>query len=436
MISTIKSNWKLYIIWALILVLCAMSVIWSGIFSLAAFALFAIAAVFFKTNDVFAILIGIMPFANIFKIGPNSTSFFTICGILIVGICIFNYKKFKTSFVASIVFLTAYLIFFSMGNLNALLIVKIIINFFIIYFATNILQKNDITNIAYMFSISVLIMLILSLNSNFFTHLIAYFEDINYYVDSSGSVSKDLIRNGGFLGDPNYCSMLVLVSLSLLAVLYYHKTVGIEFWIISIPTIILGFTTYSKSYFLCIAVFVVMLMFMVLYAKHKIMFALSVIGLIGVISLAISGKIEFINLILDRFNMKDLTTGRDELNVDFINYIFSNFKTMLFGESISSDRFVGAKNNVHNMYIELLFRVGILGSLLFVFTLIFSFNHPETAEKTQFKLVNLIPLLFILVMYTALAGVTGYELAYYMIIAYVAFNYNKLPKSQNVNIEG
>ena len=76
-------------------------------------------------------------------------------------------------------------------------------------------------------------------------------------------------------------------------------------------------------------------------------------------------------------------------------------------------------NNVHNLYIEILFRLGIIGGLLFIITIINCF--PK--KHTKCKLVNYLPTIFMLVMYMALAGMNDYGLFYYILLSGVSVLY-------------
>ena len=207
-----------------------------------------------------------------------------------------------------------------------------------------------------------------------------------------------------------------------------------EFWVLLGLLIPLGLLTYSKSYFLCIAAFILLTVVFVLFPKHKGWAVVSVIGIIVAIPVILSGKIGIFNTILARFSEGDLTSGRAELNELYMNYLWNNPAALFFGEGITADR-IANLNNVHNIYIESLFKLGITGCCLYVYVLLVSVNMRTKYTKKR-KIANYIPALFLAVMYYALAGIMMYELPFYIAIAFLAIDFPLLDedtaKQQNL----
>ena len=434
MITIIKQNKHIYLSVILILALISVSIVSSSLFTIIALALAVVGITFFRPSEAIVVLFALMPFANIFKLSPESMSLFTVLELFALLVFVFKCPKMKVTAFVSVSVLLVYIFLLSMNNLQILTIIKVIVGFMLIYFATIYIKKDDVRNIAYLLTISIAAMLLLCQHPGYFKYVEKYLSDLNYYVDSSGQVTE-MLRNSGFLGDPNYCAVLIIVALSLLCVLYYYKHIGVEFWIFSAILIPLGFLTYSKSYFLCIAMLVVLLIVFVLFPKHKGWAIISIISLGVVLSLSFSGKIEVLNMILLRFGENsDFTTGRGTLNQQYLSYIFENTKVLLLGEGICVDRYVGAHNNVHNIYIELFFKMGIIGSIIYLIILVSVFNKMSAVKSQKRKFVEYMPALFIAVMFGFLAGVLNYATPFYLIIAYVAFNYNSIPMREEVDM--
>lgn len=408
--------------WLLLILLISVGVLTTGLLSLVAFVIFGCFVLFSPANDTYSLLFGLLPFANIFKYQSGATSFFTICELLVVLVAIFKCKKIKTTFIFSILIFASYMLVSNLSNLNILIIVKVLLGFCLIYFITSNVKKEDVVNIAYLISASTIIMLLLSANNSYFAHIKPYLNDLNYVVDSSGHASE-IVRLSGFLGDPNYCGVLIIISVALLCVLYYYKKIKTEFWGFLAFLVPLGFLTYSKSYFLCISVLVLFLILFVLFPKHKGWAIVSVLAVIVVISMALSGKIEVFNVVLTRFSTGDIMSGRSELNDLYMTYILKNPSVLFFGEGIATDRISDASNNVHNLYIESLFKLGVLGCLIYVFALFTSMNSPKKSTERR-KLVNIFPLMFFVILFYALAGITAYELPFYLSISFLAKDFN------------
>lgn len=433
MIKAIKQKKLLYVTAVIALVLIAAGISIGSLFSLAAFALSAAAMLLLPINDAYLLLFALMPFANIFKLSPSSTSLFTLLELLIAFYGLIKLKKLNALFLTSLLFLCGYFIICSGADINLLSVIKTIVGFLLIYCTIQHLKRDDLSHLAYLFSASVSAMLLLCQIPRYMNSVIPYLGDLDYLVTSSG-VASDTLRSSGFLGDPNYCALMIIAALSFLCVLYYYKSIGNEFWLFGAILAPLGFLTYSKSYFLCITVLAVVLILFVLFPKHKRWAVISLFGLTVLMLSAFSGKIAVFNSMIDRFSSGDLTTGRSELNLDYLTYITSDAKVLFFGEGLASERYFGARNNVHNIYIEVLYKLGIIGTILYVTTLFLSLKN--TMPKMKKNVINYIPAVFMVTMFFFLAGVLNYSTPFYIIIAYIAFYFHADSAQNKAKEEG
>lgn len=427
---SVHPNWKLFSIWFISLVCIALGVVTTPYLSVISLFLFLVALLIFQTEEVFVLLFGLLPFANIFKLSTTSMSLFTICEIGTV-IYLLLKKRLKVSQFFMLMTLTIYLIISSLNNLNYLTIIKVVAGFFLIGFAVSVFTQYGLKQSARILSLSTIAMLLLSTNQRYLSYVEKYFTDLDYYIDSTGHAT-DTLRISGFFGDPNYCAVLIVLVLSLLSVLYYYKEIGAEFWLHAAFLVPLGFLTYSKSYFLCIAFFMIMLILFVLLPKHKCLALISLIGIGVAVWLVVNGKFEAINMILARFAQGNLTTGRTALNQAYLQYILDNIKVLFFGDGISADRFGGVHNNVHCLYIEILYKLGIIGTGLYCGTLVATLSNAKTPVERHF--VNYLPLVFFMLMFGFLAGVVNYALPFYIMIVALTFNYTSLAADKNVEV--
>lgn len=428
---SLHPNRRLFSIWFISLVCIALGVATTPYLSVISFLLFFAALLFLQTEEIFALLFGLLPFANIFKLSTTSMSLFTICEIGAV-IYLLLKKQLKVSQFFMLMTLTVYLIISSLNNLNYLTIIKVIVGFLLIGFAMSTFTQYGLKQSARILSLSTIAMLLLSTNQRYLSYVEKYFTDLDYYIDSTGHAT-DTLRVSGFFGDPNYCAVLIVLVLSLLGVLYYYKAIGTEFWLHAAFLVPLGFLTYSKSYFLCIALFVIMLILFVLFPQHKCWALISLVGIGGAVWLVANGKIEAINMILARFSQGNLTTGRTALNQAYLQYIWDNTKVLFFGDGISADRFSGVRNNVHCLYIEILYKLGIIGTGLYCATLVATLSNAK--KSLERHIVNYLPLVFFLLMFGFLAGVVNYALPFYIMIAALTFNYASLAPCKNREVK-
>lgn len=421
------SNKKAYFFAFSIVLLIILSAYVGKIANFAALGMFLLSFFFLEKIDVYVALLAIFPFANIFKASPSSMSFLTICEIaLFIFILLdFNEKnvKLKNSFVLSFFLFVLYLVIGFFADFSFSVFIKTVIRPVILYYLFNSKysyeKKKSVTiGIASMLSISMILMMFLSLNVSFMAKIINFLRVVQIQ-----NGLELLTRNGGLLGDPNYCTMAILMTLSILGVLYYSKQIGNIYWLFAVPLIIMGFTTYSKSYFLCIIAYAVLMVMFVLFPKHPGWGILITAVISIIVNAAMDGRIEVFEVILGRFQEGDITTGRTSINEIYLTYLSENTGRLFFGSGINAHAISGY-NKVHNLYIESLYRLGIIGSAIYLF-LIRSCLYDDGPRK---NFIVYLPVFFMLAMYLALSGLDSVELIYYILICGISAKYTSEKK--------
>ena len=428
------SNKKAYFFAITIVALIVASPYIGAIANYAALVLFVVSACSLQKIDLYIILFAIFPFANIFKASAESMSFLTICEIImfILVFADFLSKKItvKASFMGAVFLFFAYLLIMGLDDFSFSIFSKMIVRPFILYSLFNSKadyeKKKAVTiGLTYMLALSMILMLFLTLNSSFMERIVDYLRVVQMQ-----NGLRQLTRNGGLFDDPNYCSLAIMMTLSLLAVLYYSKQIGTVHWLLAIPLIVMGFTTYSKSYFLCIIAYAILMVLLVLIPKHRGWDIVAIIALFYIGYAVMSGSVEVVNLILRRFENGDITTGRNDIAEAYLEYLNENPMKLFFGNGIAIHQITGM-NNVHNLFIECLYKIGIVGSILYCFIIRCSMYTGGTSKK----LVAYLPTIFMLVMYMALAGLVTFELLYYLIICGVAVKYTGSEKKKKGEIK-
>lgn len=426
-----KYNKRLYLLWTISAMCILLGVVTTSYLAIIPVLLFLYVLFFLGIDTAMVLLFALMPFANVFKLTPSSTSLFTICELVLVGYLAIK-RGIKKPFFCTVLVMAAYYFAFSVQNLQILTILKAVIMFFLVYDYCQGANKEDVVLISRLLAISMIVMLLFSLNGKYFSSVVPYLNDLDYLIDTTGHATTT-IRSSGFLGDPNYCAAMLLMTQALLCVLYYYKSMGNEFWIYTGFLIPLGLFTYSKSYILCISVLCVMLFLFVLLPKHRGWAAVALVGMIALVYLIMQGKIPLVQTILERFTHGSLLTGRSQLNDDYLAYIFNDARSLFLGSGITTDRFYGARNNVHNIYIELLFKLGIVGTMLYFITLLSAFGVRYIHKDiVRIPVINWLPLLFFLAVFAFLAGVTNYALPFYFCIVYFGLRFHELPHTNRL----
>lgn len=366
-------------------------------------------------QNIYVLLFSIVPFANIYKPNPTSTSLFTYYCLFTVAYLILKHKKYDIKFVISFIFCIAYLLLRCENDIK--LLIKLCIGLLLIYFFVRCDKTSDIYyKITIFFSISIIVSSVLPMDPVFYNAVKGYLREVSY------ATGSEITRFCGLITDPNYYTMMIVMAQILLITQYYIGRAQKLFWVLSIFILYFGVSTYSKSFFFIYILLALFFIFFVLTSRKKILFIASLPLLIYTINVIIQGRIESVNLILERIqtakDLNSLTTGRLYLLFEYIRYIFSDVKVFLIGEGLDTVRIAGL-NNVHNLYIESLFKIGFIGIILFIITLISALRRKSNYLKGKRKLLNYLGIIIFSILYFFLAGLTSFELPFYIIICYI-----------------
>lgn len=216
-------------------------------------------------------------------------------------------------------------------------------------------------------------------------------------------------RFNGLFRDPNYYMALLIVALALLINLRFKNEMEqAPFITLSIIFSAFGLLTYSKTFLiLIVAVYIVYVLLLI--GKRKYLFAFSLIVMTGVVvwlTLQIDGSP--LQIIVHRFsmatNLDDLTTGRSDLYIRYIRAINESASSFFFGYGLDAE-FLGL--SPHNLYLEILYYLGLGGLLLFIMEVVayLQLICTETSGvQKRSALVVYYPLLLVGGLFFTLAG--------------------------------
>ena len=222
-------------------------------------------------------------------------------------------------------------------------------------------------------------------------------KEIWYYGDS-------FIRFTCLLINPNTLAMICEICLSLLT---YFVISGKSTWIDIISFIIytvLGLSTISKTFLILLSLMFIILLIYVLRKFKKQIFWI-VIGICGVILFLVLFKNDFIYTYLGRFlteNPEDktaseiingVTTGRFELWMGVISYMIMNPLVLIFGRGLGEPLIQSL--SAHNFYVSLVYELGLVGALLFLWMFVSIFIVFYKKHKVRTGWAILIPLVVI-----------------------------------------
>lgn len=415
-----KMRWTVSAIFAVLILFGT----YHNIFSIIAFLGVCLLLFFCERETILLQLFFIMPMANIFKMSPSSQSFFTI--ILLLYVVMYFVLPRKATLL--IVLFSIYIILGQLvsGSFMLFRTVKLICN---ILFLSSILNQNVTINHKSVFFSYI----IGNITASCFGLMDSNFFKIKDYVGEQGVEGIefiDLTRFTGLHTDPNYYTVGMIISLCLLVVLYHRKEVKTSLaLLISVPIVYFLILTYSKSAILMLAV-PLFFVFYSLYKQKKFISILVVFGLaVFVLLMALSGKIEILNVVISRFNassdsvddtdLNSLTTGRFGIWVSYVKYMFNHYLAFFVGEGISAPYLEG--HATHNLYIEMWYHLGIIGSSMLLWVLWTILKQCKLVVFNR-KLINYSVLISSLLLYCFLSELFYYDPPFHIMLAFVMLN--------------
>lgn len=192
----------------------------------------------------------------------------------------------------------------------------------------------------------------------------------------------NFIRFQALLSNPNILAMISEICLALLVYFILSSKIS---WVEIVSFIIftvLGFSTMSKTFL--ILLFIMFTILIVYFVIKKPFYGLCVItGISVVIVLLVAIKPQLFAAYLNRFvdigtnvegnsvngALNHMTTGRYGLWIGYLQYMINYPYTLFFGATLGARQIGG--ESAHNIYISSLYQFGIIGSILFVLTLVF-----------------------------------------------------------------
>ncbi len=208
-----------------------------------------------------------------------------------------------------------------------------------------------------------------------------------YYTDID-----NIKRFSGLLPHMNTLSIWCASLMSLLLYLFFSKKIGyIQFYGYLLLVLVMGLASVSKSFLLIGAVLLIIYLIGSLVKNWKFGIIQIIVLAIGVVCFCVFCP-DILQSLSARFIgysgktlINKITTGRYAIWVKGINAWLENAKTIIFG--------VGGtyKKNLHNTYIEILVKYGVVGALLVcVFIAYFVVLSMKNTVK---KFYNYIPLI-------------------------------------------
>lgn len=216
--------------------------------------------------------------------------------------------------------------------------------------------------------------------------------------------------------NPNMIAVFCVVSIGLILIRNKIDLLSIGLIIL---LVIFGSLTVSRNFLFSIIILFLLTIFI---GKFKIKFRL--IGLIAVLVLLICIFIpEVIYNFVDRMMVDDITNDRMIINGAYFNEWSMSFFIILFGRGLQNYQMkYGIADSVHNATLELFVCWGVVGTILFIYSIIFFIYYNK---KEKFNIYDLIVLLTFIISIQSVRLLSAPELLLVLGMILMFRNYNE-----------
>lgn len=278
-------------------------------------------------------------------------------------------------------------------EINAFSSIGWFLNLIIFYFIMREINNVEIyKKHAYYFAISIAIVgicgIIFMMNTNIGTYL--------YKMRKTNTILTDgklNYRYSGFDLDPNYFALQSLIAFW--SFFIANKMDDKYNYCLLVILIIIGLATISKMYIITLIVSAIIYLTLNIkqikkFSINKLLIAIGAL----IFLMSVSNKYilpVFESRIENIENVEQLTTGRSEIWIKYVKYILNNPKVLLIGNGIGTPYLDGTAS--HNTYILIVYRLGIIGTIIFI-----SFLYSIIKKhKTKININNFMPLLVFMI---------------------------------------
>ena len=376
-------------------------------------------------NEILAITIGCIPLQNAID--------FYICLMICAVILVFkNYKQVKIGYAVllvagMIIWELVHCFFFDYSP--KLLLVSLVPLIFIAVILSTDIKGNDYAFIVRIMALLTCYMCIIVLITNIVSadgNIMKAFVNLRRL----GILSEEETLLGGEINPNSLGIVNVLGITGILQIRALGQKKRSDIVLVFIM-LVFGMLTLSRTFLVCLAVMFVLVLF---GQRNDLKKTVSILGgtvIICVALIAVTSWLfpELLENFFERFQVKDITTGRIDIMGAYHEYIVNNPEVMGFGIGLTdfNERITGAysisRHVPHNSIQEIILCWGIPGLLMIILMVFVMIVQAKRYGKKK-MLLNYIPLIIILV--KAMAGqllTSGYTLLA-LVFAYLSLCQN------------
>lgn len=316
-----------------------------------------------STPHNIAFLFFLLPFSNILKQDVGSISLFTVLFFLLILKMVITIRKIDVRLcLCALLFIGYGLIFSGLGQITT--IVTIVAGSIGLYYVRY--ENIDAQPVVFSYASGLCLSSILAFFKEQLPIVNAFVKEETIRLEGG----EELIsRFSGLHGNPNYYTIDIIVVIAAIIVLIYNqKKIKLPHVAFIIALSIFGLFSLSKSFLL--VWIIVLLCWFLLSLKQgigrvaQLMFVV-ILGAVAVYYFAYDSVSAYLaRLIGDAgSSIGDITTGRSDIWVEYINVIFDDVKILFFGNGLNTI-IASVGKGTHNTYLESIFYLGIIGTII------------------------------------------------------------------------
>ena len=351
-------------------------------------------------------------FSVIYKLEPTATSLFAYVMIGAGAVLVLRSGKIGAVRLVAVLLVAIYMVLGMGGNYTT--VVKMTVGALLFYvFVTNT-EQADFKNHIMAYSLGVLGSSVIGMFRVSLPQLSEYFETV-HTIYNDGQLAY---RFTGLNYDPNYYAVSAVLAIILCFVLIINRQ-GSRFALSAIfaALLVFGFQSYSKMFLLAAVVTGVIFMAYMMTTWRMLLALMFSGAAAGGVALWLQ-KTGYMDIMLRRLAAGDISTGRFAIWESYLDYIAVSVRTLVFGDGLGAGYL--SVGGPHNTYIESVYFVGIVGSLLFLVLLVLIFR--TRGHNRQRCIINYLPAFVFLVMIGVLGCFTINEFFFYCMLMWMGLN--------------
>ncbi|CAN7194646.1 hypothetical protein LJR015_000491 [Peribacillus frigoritolerans] len=375
-------------------------------------------------TEILGILLFTLAFSPIFKLQSGGNTFFNFLILVTILKLLFNRNlKFSYKELIVIIVFTCYALIF--GGMDAMVGAVDLVMYFVLLLL--IFKQNKIIqlrSILLFFSLGIILASVAGLFSDYIPGLSSFINQARLKLEPG----EYFIRFSGIQSNPNHFTMDISIALAGWFGLVVSGRAKPFDYILIIMLSIFGIMSLSKSFL--VIYLVLLLIVLIIFGKQSIRGLIKGVFIVGIVISAVYIFVdkEYINAFLGRIlvdnsssaSLSSVTTGRYDIWMSYIGYIFSDIKVLLFGEGLGAE--VYASNASHSYILETIYYLGFIGASIYIICIINIL--PKRNLSVKRSLVNYLPLIILIVRGMAINLIFRENIFFYFIIIAVTLNTN------------